>query len=110
MQVIFPVSYDNKFYKGLLKKDSDTITRLAFMKGAFVGAITSRIEVAKDTPAADGSPPAEGTRRNLYIMTLGCFALYRRTGIGSKLLMDAVASAGPLVSILPTTHMICSKS
>merc|ERR1712135_6844 len=55
-QVVFPVSYNDKFYKDIV-----------------VGAVCCRIDVL------DGS-------RRLYIMTLGCLAPYHKRGIGSRML------------------------
>lgn len=67
-QVMFPVSYNDKFYKDVLEVGE--LAKLAFFNDIVVGAVCCR---------EDKSP---GQRR-LYIMTLGCLAPYRRLGIGT---------------------------
>ncbi|XP_039260202.1 N-alpha-acetyltransferase 50-like [Styela clava] len=70
-QVIFPVSYNDKFYKDVL--DVGDLAKLAFFNDIVVGAVCCRIDNSKG-------------KRRLYIMTLGCLAPYRRHGVGTVLL------------------------
>nr|CAB3264180.1 N-alpha-acetyltransferase 50-like [Phallusia mammillata] len=70
-QYIFPVSYNDKFYKDVLEVGE--LAKLAFFNDVVVGAVCCRVDVH------------DGVRR-LYIMTLGCLAPYRRQGLGTVLL------------------------
>eukprot|EP00276_Gloeochaete_wittrockiana_P020386 CAMPEP_0184351578 /NCGR_PEP_ID=MMETSP1089-20130417/43725_1 /TAXON_ID=38269 ORGANISM="Gloeochaete wittrockiana, Strain SAG46.84" /NCGR_SAMPLE_ID=MMETSP1089 /ASSEMBLY_ACC=CAM_ASM_000445 /LENGTH=156 /DNA_ID=CAMNT_0026684983 /DNA_START=1 /DNA_END=468 /DNA_ORIENTATION=+ len=70
---IFPVKYSNEFYQELLR-DID-LTRFAFYGyDILVGAVTCQKNVINDTT------------QELYIMTLGVLAPYRRGGVGKVLL------------------------
>ncbi|KAH9418327.1 N-alpha-acetyltransferase 50-like [Dermatophagoides pteronyssinus] len=70
-QVIFPVSYNAKFYKDVL--ESGPLAKLAYYNDIMVGAVCCRVDTS------------EPNTRRLYIMTLGCLASYRRLGIGTKM-------------------------
>lgn len=70
-QAIFPVNYNEKFYKDVL--EAGELARLAFYNDVVVGAVCCRIENVD-------------SERRLYIMTLGCLFTYRRLGIGTTLL------------------------
>jgi len=72
--VVFPVSYNDKFYKDVLQ--AGELARLAYYNDVVVGGVCCRIDLS------------EGQRR-LYIMTLGCLAPYRRLGIG-RMMLDHV--------------------
>ena len=80
LQVVLPIPIDAKLYKNLVNDDDITIGKLAFIGNTFVGGITARFE---------SSPSA----KKLYIMTLGCFAQFRRRGVATKLLNDLLSAA-----------------
>lgn len=86
-QHIFPISYNDKFYKDVLEVGE--LAKLAFFNDVVVGAVCCRVDLL------------DGARR-LYIMTLGCLAPYRRRGIGKKLLehvLDVCARTGDFSSV-----------
>jgi len=86
-QVIFPVSYNDKFYKDVL--EAGELAKLAYYNDIVVGAVCCRIDTSENS-------------RRLYIMTLGCLAPYRRLGIGSKMVehvLSIVERDGSLDSI-----------
>lgn len=70
-QAIFPVSYNEKFYKDVL--EAGELAKLAFYNDVVVGAVCCRVENCD-------------LERHLYIMTLGCLFTYRRLGIGTTML------------------------
>ncbi|EDO31938.1 predicted protein [Nematostella vectensis] len=69
--VVFPVSYNDKFYKDVLEVGE--LAKLAFYNDIVVGGVCCRVDQTEDA-------------RRLYIMTLGCLAPYRRLGIGTIML------------------------
>ncbi|XP_033641369.1 N-alpha-acetyltransferase 50-like [Asterias rubens] len=86
--VVFPVSYNDKFYKDVL--DVGELAKLCYFNDIVVGAVCCRIDTTED-----------GSRR-LYIMTLGCLAPYRRLGIGTVMLkhvLDYCAKDGNVNNI-----------
>ena len=80
LQVVLPIPIDAKLYKNLLD-DGNAVGKLAFINNTFVGGIIAKFE----------SSPSSGQK--LYIMTLGCFAQFRRRGVASKLLDDVLSVA-----------------
>ncbi|CAH1262520.1 NAA50 [Branchiostoma lanceolatum] len=70
-QVVFPVSYNDKFYKDVLEVGE--LAKLAYYNDIVVGAVCCRVDQTEES-------------RRLYIMTLGCLAPYRRLRIGTVML------------------------
>ncbi|KAJ2713907.1 N-acetyltransferase 5 [Coemansia spiralis] len=98
--VLFPVRYTPAFYKSLLKPGQ--FARLAFYNGACVGTVTCRKQPLgfADAPTAHLDPSAPpAVDYEVYMMTLGVLAPYRRLGIAHGLLASAIeaAAADPTV-------------
>uniref|UniRef100_A0A6G1SQA7 N-terminal methionine N(alpha)-acetyltransferase NatE n=1 Tax=Aceria tosichella TaxID=561515 RepID=A0A6G1SQA7_9ACAR len=74
-QTIFPVSYNDKFYREVL--GSGQLAKLAFFNDVVVGVVCCRLDMV------DGG-------KHLYIMTLGCLYTYRRLGIGTTMLKHVI--------------------
>nr|CAI5843912.1 unnamed protein product [Callosobruchus analis] len=73
--VVFPVSYNDKFYKDVL--EAGELAKLAYYNDIVVGAVCCRIDVSEKS-------------RRLYIMTLGCLYPYRKLGIGTMMVQHIV--------------------
>ncbi|KAK9511829.1 hypothetical protein O3M35_000415 [Rhynocoris fuscipes] len=68
--VVFPVSYNEKFYKDVLEVGE--LAKLAYYNDIVVGAVCCRVDTSENS-------------RRLYIMTLGCLSPYRRLGVGTTM-------------------------
>ena len=73
-----PVVYSEDFYQRLI--NYQRYSKLAYVKDLLVGAISCRYEADEEIPNA----------RVVYIMTITVLKAYRRYGIGSKLLKEAM--------------------
>uniref|UniRef100_A0A6G1S5B6 N-terminal methionine N(alpha)-acetyltransferase NatE n=1 Tax=Aceria tosichella TaxID=561515 RepID=A0A6G1S5B6_9ACAR len=74
-QTIFPVNYNDKFYRKLI--GSGQLAKLAYFDGVLAGVVCCRLELADDG-------------KHLYIVTLGCLFTYRRRGIGTAMLRHVI--------------------
>ncbi|KAI9144085.1 acyl-CoA N-acyltransferase [Paraphysoderma sedebokerense] len=88
--VIFPVTYNDKFYKDILEVGE--YAKMAYYNDICVGGVCCRKE-----PITPASTPSSGGKDKdsykLYIMTLGVLAAYRRLGIGTDLLNHILTHA-----------------
>jgi len=103
---IFPVRYNDKFYRDLIQGDTinndNELIRLAYHSDMLVGAMACRLEDIKTNeeppPQVEkvstkkgkkskqsAEDPKEGPKK-CYIMTLGVLAPYRKYGVGNQLL------------------------
>ncbi|VEN58026.1 unnamed protein product, partial [Callosobruchus maculatus] len=73
--VVFPVSYNDKFYKDVL--EAGELAKLAYYNDIVVGAVCCRIDISEKS-------------RRLYIMTLGCLYPYRKLGIGTMMVQHVL--------------------
>ncbi|KAF7257611.1 hypothetical protein EG68_08275 [Paragonimus skrjabini miyazakii] len=90
-QVVFPVSYAEKFYSDVLKNSN--MCRLAYFNDIVVGAVSYRIDhvpVRNESSDSQEQVGSTHTVKKCYIMTLGCLAPYRGLGIGSVMLKHVV--------------------
>lgn len=74
----FPVKYNQKFYDRVLATPSD-LSMVAYFKETIIGAISCRIEEKHGV-------------KQLYIMTLGVLAAYRRRNVGTFLLEKVIST------------------
>ena len=86
-QVVFPVTYNDKFYKDVL--ESGELAKLAYYNDIVVGAACCRADMSNG-------------KKRMYIMTLGCLAPYRKQGVGRMLLdhiLNLAAKDGSFESV-----------
>ncbi|KAK0541164.1 N-acetyltransferase 5 [Tilletia horrida] len=89
--VLFPVRYSDKWYKDILKADNLALSRIGLYNDIPVGILAARYETASP------SHPPEIGGVNIYLMTLGVLAPYRRRGLAAELLrnlLDVVPLGG----------------
>ncbi|KAJ1671939.1 N-acetyltransferase 5 [Coemansia sp. RSA 2052] len=97
--VLFPVHYSSSFYRGVLLPGQ--FAQLATFGNTYVGTIACRKQplgfASGPIVAQSGSPP---DMLEVYMMTLGVLAPYRRLGVGKQLLQHAIdyARQDPMVS------------
>ncbi|KAJ2483513.1 hypothetical protein IWW56_000299 [Coemansia sp. RSA 2131] len=92
--VLFPVRYTGSFYKSLLQDDQ--FARLAYYGSMCVGTVTCR---KQPLGFADSNMVGQHSQCEMYMMTLGVLAPYRRLGIARGLLESALAAAAQDPSI-----------
>jgi len=86
---IFPVKYNDKFYRDLLAQP-DELTKLAYFGDVLIAAVCCRFE-----------PNLETKQTSLYIMTLGVLPTYQRNGTGTFLLeyvLNTICKSHPEVT------------
>ncbi|KAJ2025244.1 hypothetical protein IWW57_003444, partial [Coemansia sp. S610] len=90
---LFPVNYSTSFYRGLLLPGQ--FAQLALYGNAYVGTIACR----KQPLGFASCPTQQGELLEVYMMTLGVLAPYRRLGLGKQLLVNAIeyAAQDPMV-------------
>ncbi|KAJ1856960.1 hypothetical protein LPJ57_007160 [Coemansia sp. RSA 486] len=99
--VLFPVHYSGAFYRSLLLPGQ--FAQLAFYNKLCVGTIACRKQplgfAEAPVSAATNYHAPEPKYHEVYMMTLGVLAPYRRLGIGRLLLRNAIefASKDPTV-------------
>ena len=76
---VFPVKYTNKHYDNVVSSGFHPFSHVAYYNDAMVGVCTCRMEVVEGD---------EGF--NLYVMTIGVLAPYRRLGIGARLMQRVI--------------------
>lgn len=81
--VLFPVQYSERYYKDVLHQDVAEMCKLGLFNDIAVATICCRYELA----SADTV--------NVYIMTLGVLAPYRRLGIATVLLQHVLDHVKP---------------
>ncbi|KAE8215027.1 hypothetical protein CF327_g1638 [Tilletia walkeri] len=86
--VLFPVRYSERWYKDILKADNVALSRIGLYNDIPVGILAARYEQASSHPPEIGGI-------NIYLMTLGVLAPYRRRGLASELLRNLLSVVRP---------------
>ncbi|KAJ2891129.1 N-acetyltransferase 5 [Coemansia aciculifera] len=97
--VLFPVHYSSSFYRGLLLPGQ--FAQLATFGNAYVGTIACRKQpLGFAAGLVTGTGDSSDNMFEMYMMTLGVLAPYRRLGVGRQLLLHAIefAKRDPLVA------------
>ncbi|CAO1632830.1 unnamed protein product [Sympodiomycopsis kandeliae] len=90
--VLFPVKYSDGFYKDALLEERKRINKLALFNDIPVGNLVCRYEFS---PPSETSSSSSLPSVQIYIMTLGVLAPYRRLGIASYLINHILSEVTP---------------
>jgi N-alpha-acetyltransferase 50 len=81
--VCFPIVYNDAFYRDIVLRKDDGLTKFAYYGGSAVGAVCARLE--------DKNVLEQGQKEErIYIMTLCVLAGYRGRQIGTQLIQSLI--------------------
>ena len=81
LETCLPVKYQKTFYEKLI--NLERYSKLAYYKDVLIGAITCKEDVDRDEETGK-------EEKGVYIMTITVLEPYRRYGLASKMLTDAM--------------------
>lgn len=102
--LLFPITYPDAFYRNLLLHPLTNLAYLAYQDETCVGSFSVRLEPLDrwqklvSGAVVDNFLPFAAEEileadRMCYIMTLGVLAVYRRLGLGAKMLASIISRA-----------------
>lgn len=102
--LLFPVTYPDAFYRNLLLHPLTNLAYMAYLQDTCVGSFSVRLEPLDrwqklvSGAVVDNFIPFAAEKifeadRMCYIMTLGVLAVYRRLGLGAKMLASIIGKA-----------------
>lgn len=91
-QVLLPITYSDHMYRRV--NENPRFCRIALLNGKIpIGSITSRLEDPIITGISFVRSSTLTSEKHIYIMTIGVLPLYRRFGIGTRLLEEIAKEA-----------------
>ncbi len=88
-RIILPVTLKDKLYNDILESDKD-LAMLAYSDDTLVGAVSCQFKSKMKELQIIQGPNDPGS---LYIVSLGCLALYRRQKVGTALMKHVIRLA-----------------